>query len=145
RASARGAIAEEKIGDRVPGELTVEREPAPRGHLRQLLVPSILGLEPEPDVVAAFHPARCVRHAEDILGGPLCDATLAVPGIAAQREARTPVIDRVDGSGEILKPDVTHPVPSVEADRRIEVIGVVVSESDLVHYVLRDDPRVAHG
>ena len=144
RAGAGRTVPEQEIGDVVPGELTVEREPATRRHFGELLVPPILRLQSEPDVVAAPHPARRVRHAEDVFRRALRDAAFAVAGEPGHREAGPAVVDRIGGAGKIAQADVADPVSAVEADRRVQVVGVVVAEPDLVDDVLRDDPRFAH-
>src|SRR5207302_2448377 len=74
RARARRAISQQEDGHRVTAELAVEREAAARRHLGELFVPPVLGLQSEPHIVTAPHPARRVRHTEDILGRALRDA-----------------------------------------------------------------------
>src|SRR5207248_8472236 len=87
----------------------------------ELLVPPILRLQSEPDVVAAPHPARRVRHAEDVFRRALRDAAFAVAGEPGHREARPAVVDRIGGAGKIAQADVADPVSAVEADRRVQV------------------------
>src|SRR5207302_877778 len=80
RARACRAVAEEEIGDRVAGELAVEREAAAWRHFSEMFEVAILRLDAEAEVVVSLHPAGRVRDAHDVLGRALCDATFAVAG-----------------------------------------------------------------
>src|SRR5206468_9292955 len=106
--------------------------PAARRHLGEVLEDAVLRLQSEADVVASFHPAGGVRHAEHVLGRALRDATLAVAAETAEREARTSVIQRIGAAREIPQSDVGHPVPLVEPARRVEATGIVLAEAGFV-------------
>ena len=143
RAGARRAVAEQEVGDRVAGVLTVEREAAARRHLGEMIELAELRLNAEARIVMAFHPARRVGDAECSLGRALRDAALAIAAEAGHGEARTPVVDRIGAAGEVPQPDVADPVAAVLADRRVQMVGVVVAEARLVDDRRRHDPRLA--
>ena len=145
RAGAGGAEPEEEIGNRVARELAVEGEPAAGRHLGEMLERAVLRLQPEAHVVAPLHPARGIRHADDVFGGALRDAAFAVSAEAAHGESRTAIVQRIGPAGQVSQADVADPVAAVEADGRVEVIRVVVPDADFVDHVLRDDPRVTDG
>ena len=48
-------------------------------------------------------------------------------------------------AGQVSQADVADPVAAVKADGRVEVIGVVVADTDFVDQALGDHPRVADG
>src|SRR6185503_2984933 len=102
-----------------------------------------LRLNPEADVVTALHPAGGVGHAEDVLGGCLRDTELDVPGKAGHRETGAPVVDRIDPAGEVPHTNVADPVAAIQADRRVQMVRIVVAESEVVDEARKVDPRVA--
>jgi hypothetical protein len=69
-----------------------------------------LRLQTEADVMAALHPTRSVRHAEQVFGRTLSDAALTVAGEAGHREAGTAVVDWIDRTRQIAQSDVANPV-----------------------------------
>ena len=66
-------------------------------------------------------------------------------GEAGEGEARTPVVDRIDAASKVAQADVANPVPAVQANRRVQMVGVVVAEPDFVDETWRDHPGVAGG
>ncbi len=133
RAGAGRAVAEQEIGHGVARELPVEGEGATRRHLGQVLERAPLRLDPESQVVAPEGLRRRVGDAEDLLGGALGNGALAIAGEAGQVEPRASVVERIGSTGKIAEADVPHPVSTVEADRRGQMVGVVVAEPELVH------------
>ncbi len=110
-----------------------------------MLKSAVLRADAEPQVMAALHPARRVRNAEHVLGGALGDAAFPVSAESLDREARTAVVDWICSPRKVAKADVAHPITVVQADRTLNVIGVVVAEPHFVHDGGRNDPRFAHS
>src|SRR5438874_4224334 len=108
-----------------------------------MLEGAVLRLQAEAHVVGPLDPARGVRDADNVFGRALRDAAFAVSAEAAHREAGATVIQWIDAAGQIFQSDVADPVAAVDADRRIQVIRVVVADPDFVDDRLRDDPRLA--
>ena len=95
--------------------------------------------------MTALHPAGGVGNAEEVLRRPLRDAAFAVPREAGHRETGTPVVDRIGAAREIPQTDVADPVAAIEADGRVQVVRIVVAESDFVDDARCEDPCVAGG
>src|SRR5262249_60822850 len=117
------------IAGGVPRELPVEGERAAGRHFGEVLEFPELRLQAETNVVRALDPAGRVGDAEDVLRRTLGNGAFALAAEPGQREVRTSVVDRIGTPRQILEADVAHPVAVVEADRRVEVVGVVVAEA----------------
>ena len=68
-----------------------------------------------------------------------------LPREAGHGEPGTAVVDRIGAAREIAQADVADPVAAVQADRRVQMVGVVVADPDLVDQARRDHPRIAGG
>ena len=93
---------------------------------------AILRLDSEPDGVLVPHFAHGVGHTVNVLDGALRDAAFSVACKAGDGETRAAVVDGISRTRQVLQSDLLHPVLAIQTDRRIQVIGTIVSDAKLI-------------